>query len=212
MSKPLSFSQTRVVLASYAPLALDPARWSSLRRSVIDTVAKAKPISADHASQLASTLTRFLAEQPDLDKMGMAVVTEARVAAWEYTTRATGTPNTSRRLASQMHRIVRAVDNLPVRTHASRGSTSKNAPGLVPMSDVELAAATGGDPVGWLTDHAGNARSELWRQVRLTLDVRLVVKEGAVSAIRAGLGRRRLEEAAPFVPVPSDVASLLRGA
>ncbi len=175
-------------------------------------VADARPVSADHALQLASALTRFLAEQPDLDKVGMAVVTEARVVAWEYTTRASGTLNMSRRLAGQMRRIVRAVDNLPVRTHAARGSQSKNPPGLVPMSEVELDVATGGDPVGWLTDHAESSRSQLWQRVRLTLDVRLVTEEGTVAAIRVGLGRRRLEAAARFVPVPSDVASLLRGA
>lgn len=211
MSKPLSFSQTRVVLASYTPSALDPAQWSSLRRSVIDTVAKARPTSVGHATQLAASLTGFLAFQPDLaSKTVGELLSEGRVALWERANVDTYTENTRRRMAGQLRRLVRAGSGEPVSERSGEGSGRGRDRGLEPMNPDELFEVTGGDPAGWLDRCAGQWTDDR-RRVRLVLDVQTLTERGVVAAVRAGMGPNRLEAAARFVPVPGDVVPILRG-
>lgn len=203
----LTPKQTRTALAGYTPARLEPTLWEQIGGDVIEAVAKAEPTSGEDAKKLSEALVGFLADQPDAADGVAALLTEDRVNLWLHSVRGKYTEGTLQQIASRLGRMTRAAAGLNPRTHR-RGKTSKSKDGIEPLSPAELDAITGGNPDTWLED---NQRHPQFKRVRLTCDIRTLDERGVAAAIRAGVGRRRLEDAAPHVARPDDASRLLRG-
>lgn len=204
----LTKAQTRAALRTYTPTRLDSVVWSQIRSDAIDVVAGGAPASPDDASKLAQALTGFLATRSDLIDRGVrGVLTERNVNVWAYANTAAYTPHSLRQILGRLHRMARAVAGLPPRTH-QRGS-GEAKPGPEPYAPAELDEITSGDdPVQWMKDHPKDPRLT---RVRVTHDIGLIEAVGVGAAVRAGLGRRRLEAAARWMTAPDDDRALLRG-
>ena len=203
----LTPKQTRATLADYTPARLDVTLWDSIGADVIEAVAKAEPTSGEDAKKLSEALVGFLADQQDATAGVAPLLTEDRINLWLHSVRLNYTDNTLRQIAGRLRRMTRAASGLNPRTH-NRGAPSQPKNVIEPLSPAELATITGGDPDRWLEN---NQRHPQFKQVRLTCDVSTLNEQGVVAAIRVGIGRRRLEDAAPHVARPGDPTRSLRG-
>jgi hypothetical protein len=203
----LTPKQTRTALSGYTPARLDTALWDSIGDDVIGAVAMAEPTSGEDAKKLIEALVGFLADQDDAADGLTGLLTEDRVNLWLHTVRLNYTDKTLQQIAGRLRRMARAAAGLNPRTH-TRGKSTKPKKTIEPMSAAELVTVTAGNPELWLER---NSRHPLFKRVRLTCDIRTLNELGVAAAIRAGIGRRRLEEAAPHVACPDNPARLLRG-
>lgn len=203
----LTPKQTRTALAGYTPARLDTTLWNSIGDGVIEAVAQAEPTSGEDAKKLVEALVGFLADQDDAAAGVTALLNEKRVNLWLHTVRLAYTEKTLQQMAGRLRRMARAAAGLNPRTH-TRGQSTKPKKVIEPMSPAEVATVTAGNPALWLER---NPRHPMFTRVRLTCDIHTIEEAGVAAAIRAGLGRRRLEEAAPHLAHPDDPAHLLRG-
>lgn len=203
----LTPSQTRAALAEYTPIRLDPDLWASIRDDAIGVVAKAQPTDIEHANKLIQTLVGFLADQDDAHKGVKAVLTEQRLNSWLYASLPFYTKGTLQGMAHRLRRLQRAArgQRPPARM---RGRSTARKPATRPMTVSELGEVTGDLPLEWM---AANGRHPKFMQVRLTVDVQTLNDYGLVAAVRAGIGRARLDAAAPYVQRPDNLKALLRG-